>query len=52
MNATVADYFDIENYYVDKEKHCLTFFKRAARNGKKVVIAKYGPDKGDRIWIV
>ena len=49
MTRTDIDYFDIENYYVSKKKYCMTFFKRAARNGKKAVFSKYGPEKGNRI---
>ena len=44
-----TDYFDIEDYYVNKKKYCVTFFKRAARNGKRAVIKKYGSEKGNRI---
>lgn len=49
MTAIAADYFDIENYYLSKKKYCLTFFKRAARNGRKAVFSKYGQEKGNRI---
>jgi hypothetical protein len=49
MNAMKTKYFDIENYYVGKKKYCMTFFNRAARNGKKAVIKKYGSEKGNRI---
>ncbi len=49
MTSTSTDYFDIKNYYVRKEKSCMTFFKRAARKGKKAVFSKYGPEKGSRI---
>ena len=44
-----TDYFDIEDYYVDKKKYCVVFFKKAARNGKRAVIKKYGSEKGSRI---
>ena len=49
MRAMNTDYFDIEDYYVNKKKYCMTFFKRAARNGKRAVIKKYGSEKGNRI---
>jgi hypothetical protein len=49
MSAMNIDYFDIEDYYVGKKKYCMTFFNRAARNGKRAVITKYGSEKGNRI---
>ena len=49
MGAMNTDYFDIEDYYVDKKKYCMTFFNRAARNGKRAVIKKYGSENGNRI---
>lgn len=49
MTATNTDYFDIEDYYVGKKKYCVTFFKRAARNGKKAIVTRYGSEKGNRI---
>ena len=49
MTAMNTDYFDIEDYYVDKKKYCVVFFKKAARNGKRAVIKKYGSEKGSRI---
>ena len=44
-----TDYFDIEDYYAEKKKYCITFFKRAARHGRRAVIKKYGSAKGNRI---
>jgi hypothetical protein len=49
MSAMNTEYFDIEDYYVGKKKYCMTFFKRAAKNGKRAVITKYGSEKGNRI---
>lgn len=46
MTKKSTDYHEIENYWVEKKKYCLTFFKRAAMNGKKAVIKKYGQEKG------
>jgi len=49
MTAIHTDYYEIENYYVNQKKYCLDFFKKAAKNGKKAVFAKYGQEKGTRI---
>ena len=49
MNANNTDYYEMENYYVDKKKYCMSFFKRAARNGKKAIFSKYGQEKGSRL---
>ena len=49
MTATTADYFDIEGYYVGKKRYCMSFFKRAVRNGKKAILSKYDSEKGNRI---
>jgi hypothetical protein len=49
MTAMNTDYFDLVDYYVDKKKYCVTFFKKAARNGKRAVIKKYGSERGSRI---
>ncbi len=49
MTAKTDNYFDIENYYLSKKRYCMNFFKRAARNGKKAVFSKYGPEIGRQV---
>ncbi|MCP4752289.1 MAG: L-2-amino-thiazoline-4-carboxylic acid hydrolase [Proteobacteria bacterium] len=46
MSINNSEYYEIENYWVDKETYCTAFFERAARNGKKAVFEKYGREKG------
>jgi len=46
MTKKYTDYYEIENYWVNKKKYCMTFFSRAIFNGKKAVFARYGQDKG------
>ncbi len=49
MTAIHTDYYEIENYYVNKKKYCMDFFQKAAKNGKKAIFAKYGQEKGTLI---
>ena len=49
MTTSNNDYYNIENYYVDKKQYCLNFFERATKNGKKAVFSKYGQKKGIHI---
>ena len=49
MNLKSTDYCEIDNYWIGKKQYCMTFFNKAVKVGKKVVIAKYGQKNGSRI---
>lgn len=49
VNSNNSDYYEIENYWINKKKYCMTFFDRAVKNGRKSVFAKYGKKEGTRI---
>ena len=49
MKTNNSDYYNIENYFADQKTYCGSFFERAARNGKKAVVAKYGKDSGRQL---
>lgn len=49
MHSKNYDYYEIENYWLNKKKYCMAFFNKAAKNGKLAVFAKYGQEEGNRI---
>ena len=49
MNTCDIDYLEMDDYFINNKKYCLSFFKRAAVNGEKAIIGKYGREKGLRI---
>jgi len=49
MTARNTDCHETENYYVDRKKHSMAFFERAAKNGQKAVFARYGQERGHHV---